>query len=170
MCSTSVWFRSNCSGGGARECPFGCGYAYCDYHLFPNGTVATLIGGHVCSKVTAGTGIIGDNIFDMAANCVMLATTGAARPAALLLDAALDEVISRTPGGPELNKLNNLQKKLKDARQQDARRAAAQEAERAAPEASGRHQRLPRRHSQLHQRRQRGSAVSGPVSGSPPIT
>ena len=98
----------------------GCGYAYCDYHMFPNGTIATPIGGHVCSKATAGTGIVGDNIFDMAANCVMLATTGpagyaSAKASALLLDAALEKVINKTPGGAQLNKLNALRKKLKGA-------------------------------------------------------
>ena len=34
---------------------------------------------------------------------------------ALVLDATLEELIRNTPGGPQLNKLNNLRKKLKNA-------------------------------------------------------
>ena len=32
-----------------------------------------------------------------------------------MLDATLEELIRNTPGGPQLNKLNNLRKKLKNA-------------------------------------------------------
>ena len=100
--------------------PFKCGYSFCEYHGAPVCNIAVPVGGHVCSKVTAGTGIVGDNIFDMAANCVMLATTGpagyaSAKASALLLDAALEKVINKTPGGAQLNKLNALRKKLKGA-------------------------------------------------------
>ena len=50
----------------------------------------------------------------------MLATSGpagyaSAKASALVLDATLEELIRNTPGGPQLNKLNNLRKKLKNA-------------------------------------------------------
>ena len=119
MCDTTWWFRGNCSGK-CKPCPFKCNYSFCEYHGAPVTTIATPIGGHVCSKVTAGTGIVGDNIFDMAANCVMLATTGpggyaTAKASAMMLDAALEEVANKTPGGPQLKKLNALRQKLQGA-------------------------------------------------------
>ena len=120
MCDKTIWFRGMCSGGRCTECPYDCGYSYCAYHLPPVNNVLVPKGGHVCSQYTAGTGIVGDNVFDMAANCVMLATSGpagyaSAKASALVLDATLEELIRNTPGGPQLNKLNNLRKKLKNA-------------------------------------------------------
>lgn len=54
-CSTSFWFRGNCSGG-VNKCKH-CKDNYCKYHCKPTGSVAQMVGGHNCSGYTPGAAI-----------------------------------------------------------------------------------------------------------------